>query len=151
MLRKSMAIMTAAMMILSFSVLAGDKMHGKDHKMHGKSEGMHKTFSGTLTCLGCDLKSSGANAQCKAYGHKHALKLEDGTFISFMENDQSTKLIEGGKMHNAEVEIHGVYFGDANMLDVESFNFDDKSFGWCAGHSSMDMCHSKKMGKKAGY
>lgn len=130
---------TLLVMVLVFSVVA----------MAGEN-GKHKTFNGTLSCLGCDLKKSdGAFAQCKVYGHKHALKLKDGRFISFLENDNAADLIKGEKWHGKEVEVHGVFFSSANMLDVETYKVTGKTFGWCAGHKAMDQCHSG-MGKEMG-
>lgn len=106
-------------------------------------KGMKKAFEGTLSCPGCDLKKAeGAHAQCKVYGHTHGLKLEDGKYISFLENDKSAGLIKGEKLHGKKVKVHSVYYGDANLLDVETYEVDGKTYSWCESHGAMDMCHA---------
>ena len=131
MFRKTTALILALAFLLGPSIFAGVK-------------GEHKTFSGTLSCLGCDLKKAvGAHAQCSVYGHTHALKLDDGRYISVMENDNSADLIKGKKWHGKKVKVHGVYLTQANLLDVESFEVEGKSYGWCEKHKRMDQCHVK--------
>jgi len=106
-------------------------------------KGVHKDFEGTLNCIGCDLKKAeGANSQCKIYGHTHGLKLEDGKYISFLENDKSADLIKGEGIHGMNVKVHGVYFSDANLLDVETYEVDGKTYSWCESHGAMDLCHA---------
>ncbi len=114
------------------------------------NKGEQKTLNGTLSCMGCDLKkAAGAHSQCSIYGHKHALKLEDGSYVSFMENDHSETLINAGegKWHGQEVEVSGTYFDKGNVIDVKNFEIKDKAFSWCVGHKNMDQCHTnmKKM------
>lgn len=105
-----------------------------------KTSGEHVTLEGTLVCLACSLKPEGANADCKTFGHTHSLKTDDGKFISFLENKFSSDLINGEKYHNKKVEIHGVYYTNANTLDVESFTVDGKQKTWCANDMAMDGC-----------
>ncbi len=127
-MKKVLLFSVAVLLVVTVSALAGSK-------------GEHKAFKGTLSCLGCDLKKSeGALSQCKIYGHKHAIRLEDGKYISFLENDKSADLIKGDKWHGQDVEVHGTYYKDANVIDVDSFKFGDKSYGWCEAHGAMDMC-----------
>ena len=105
----------------------------------------HVTLQGKLVCLGCDLKTAqGARAACSAYGHKHALKTRDGKYINFLANQYSEDLISGEKYHNKDVELHGIMFADANMLDVESFTVDGQKKGWCGHCNAMDGCPFKK-------
>ncbi len=105
-----------------------------------KTSGEHATLKGTLVCLGCSLKKDGANSECSTFGHKHALKTEDGKFINFLENKFAADLIKGEKYSNKQVEVHGVYFANANSLDVENFSVDSKKKTWCGHCSSMDSC-----------
>jgi len=131
-MRKGLVLNLAILLMVGALAFAGEKVE-------------QKTFKGTLSCMGCDLKvGSGANAQCKVYGHDHALKLEDGSYISFMENDHSEKLIHAadGKWHGKKIEVTGDFFGNANVIDVKSFKTMDKSFSYCSGHKNMDQCHS---------
>ncbi len=127
---KLFLIAAAALFLFAFSAIAGEK-------------GIHKSFNGTLSCAGCDLKmSEGANSQCKVYGHTHSVKLENGKYISFLENDYSVDLLKGSDWHGKKIEVTGIYYADANLLDVESFNVDGKGYSWCKGHNEMDQCHT---------
>lgn len=132
-MRKGFIFALGIMLIFGIFAFAGDK-------------GAQKTFGGTLSCMGCDLKKdAGANSQCKIYGHQHALKMKDGSYVSFMENDHSDLLINAGdgKWHGSEIKVTGTFFNKANVIDVKSFEVKDKTFGWCAGHKNMDQCQSK--------
>ena len=136
-MRKGLILIMAALLMFSLAAMAGKKDE-------------QKTMSGTLSCMGCDLKKAdGAHAQCKIYGHEHALKLEDGSYVSFMENDHSEDLIDAGegKWHGQSIEVSGTYYADGNVIDVEKFKIKDEPYGWCAGHKAMDQCHTnmKKM------
>ncbi|MDH4157495.1 MAG: hypothetical protein OEW00_09510 [candidate division Zixibacteria bacterium] len=104
-------------------------------------------FEGTLVCQACDLKNAeGARAECKTYGHTHALKTSDGHLINFLPNKYAADLMAGEKYHNQKVKVHGVYFANANQLDVETFEVDGKKMGWCEHCSAMDVCMAGKMG-----
>ena len=131
-MRKGLVLNLAILLIIGALAFAGEK-------------GEMKTFKGTLSCMGCDLKmEAGAHSQCKIYGHKHALKLEDGSYVSFLENDHSADLIAAGdgKWHGKNVEVTGTYYKKGNAIDVVSFKTMDKDFSWCEGHNKMDQCHS---------
>ena len=128
-------LLLAALMMMSLSVLAGQD--------RTEQSGEHQTFSGTLVCLGCDLKKAeGARAQCTDFGHKHALKTEDGKYITFLENKYAADLMKG-KHHDQTVEVHGVYFAGANTLDVESFTAGGKKMTWCGHCKAMDACAAR--------
>ena len=130
MFRKAFLTAFVFLFAMSLAAMAGEK-------------GVSKSFKGTLSCMGCDLKKfMGANAQCKIFGHKHALKLADSSFISFLENDHSTDLIKGEDWHNQEVEVNGTYYENANVIDVEDFKIKDGTYGWCKTHEAMDKCAS---------
>ncbi|UCC80309.1 MAG: hypothetical protein JSW64_02825, partial [Candidatus Zixiibacteriota bacterium] len=44
-----------------------------------KAEDKHASFEGKLVCLACTLKNEeGARAECRNFGHTHALQTEDG-------------------------------------------------------------------------
>ena len=98
--------------------------------------------------MGCDLKKAeGANAACSVYGHEHALKKADGSYISLLENDYSKDLIKGEKYHNMDVTLTGVYHKSANVLDVQTFTVDGKKKSWCDHCKAMDGCASKDQEK----
>lgn len=110
-----------------------------------KAEGKHASFEGKLVCLGCTLKGEeGARAECKNFGHTHALKTEDGKFISFLENKYSKDLFKGEKYSGKDIMVHGVYYAGANQLDVDSYKIDDVTMTWCKTHNAMDGCSSHK-------
>jgi hypothetical protein len=129
MLRKSFILSGMLFLALGLLAMAGEKAEVR-------------TFKGTLSCASCELKKDGASAQCRTYGHRHTLKTDDGQYISFLENDNSIDLIKGGNWHNAKVKVSGTYYGQANLLDVDSFTVEGKSYSWCEGHKKMDTCQS---------
>lgn len=105
----------------------------------------HKTFKGKLVCESCDLKQTeGARAACTVFGHKHALKTEDGQYVNFLENQYSKDLINTEKLHNATIKVSGTYFANAHTLDVQSFTVDGKKKAWCEHCSAMDGCMAGK-------
>ena len=149
MFKKIALLSFALIMLFSLSVTADhhntkDKMKAKMNTMKTvKAE--HATVEGTLVCLGCDLKKAeGANAACKVYGHKHALKTKDGRYINFLENQHSEDLVKGEKYHNKEMTVHGIHYANANLLEVENFMVGDKKMTWCGHCSVMDACMAKK-------
>ena len=104
-------------------------------------KGEHTTLTGTLVCTGCDLKKAeGARAACGTYGHTHALKTADGHYVNFLGNDYSADLIKGEKYHNKKITVHGVQYASANLMDVDSYEVDDKKIGWCNHCKAMDGC-----------
>ena len=102
-------------------------------------------FEGKLVCMGCDLKrADGASAACSAYGHKHAVKTSVGRYINFLENKQSEDLVSGEKYHNKHVKVQGVFYANANQLEVKTFEVDGKSMNWCDHCKGMDACMLSK-------
>ena len=133
MIRKTLLLSVAVLLVTSVMVFGGE------HK--AARMGKRADFEGTLVCLGCDLKQAeGARAACKVYGHKHALKTEDGKYVNFLENQYSEDLLKGEKYHNQKMKVSGVYYADANTLDVKSFQVDGKTKAWCGHCKAMDGC-----------
>ena len=151
MLRKVVPFMLMAFAILSLTALAGqyDKAEKGSEALEGsdaaKGEAEHVTLTGTMVCLGRDLhKAESARAACDVYGHRHALKTDDGRYYNILENKYGEALIKGEKYHNKKMEIHGVYFASANQLDVEAFQPEgSKKLSWCDHCKSMDACMAK--------
>ena len=107
-----------------------------------------KTFSGTLTCLACDLKKlEGTNSECEAYGHKHCLRLDNDKYINFLENDHSEALIKGGGRHDTRVTVTGIYNSNSHTVDVQSYVIDGINTVWCEKHRQMDICGDTKSGE----
>lgn len=131
-----------AFMATSAVLFAGDDTEAeKTTKVETATPG---EYSGTLVCLGCSLKSEGAKAQCSDFGHTHALKTDDGKYLTFLPNKFSSDLLAGEKFHNKAVAVHGVYYANANQLDVETYSVDGKSYGWCDHCTDMDGCAMAK-------
>ena len=92
----------------------------------GKSADVAKaravTLSGTLSCLGCDLKKAhGAGAQCSIYGHKHGLKTANGKYYTFLENQKSEPLVKGEALHGKPVQVTGTLFPGSQIIEVMSY------------------------------
>jgi hypothetical protein len=107
-------------------------------------EKVFKRFTGTWSCPVCDAKHlQGNQTECEAQGHKHALKLDDGRFVRFEENERSQALIQGGGRHAARIEIYGFYDEGAKTLDVECYKLDGRWSSWCSQHQRMDHCRGQ--------
>jgi len=79
-------------------------------------------INGKVICLGCTLKKEqGAKAQCSIYGHKNGLQTPDGKIWTFLENDNSAKLINDHGLAGKNVEIKGKKLDNANYIEVESY------------------------------
>jgi hypothetical protein len=78
------------------------------------------------------------------HGHTHALKTTDGKYINFLPNEYSADLLKGEKYSKKKLAVHGIYYANANQLDVESFTVDGKKMGWCNHCSAMDGCAAMK-------
>ncbi|MBN1211294.1 MAG: hypothetical protein JXA92_01845 [candidate division Zixibacteria bacterium] len=148
---KKITLLTFTLTLLFSLNLMADNYDTKDKmkdKMQAKMNSLkaeHVSVEGTLVCLGCDLKQTeGANAACKVYGHRYALKTRDGQYINFLENQYSEDLVKGEKYHNKEIKVHGIYYANADLLEVESFDVDGKEMTWCGHCSAMDACAAKK-------
>ncbi len=138
MIRKGLFLCAVILLAMGASVFAGEK-------------GLTKEFTGTWTCLACDLKKlDGVRAQCEDFGHKHCLRLSDGRYIQFLENDHSIDLIKGGGRHDVELTVRGIYNSKARVIDVESYTIDGVTTTWCAEHGRMDQCswQAKHQGEK---
>ncbi len=129
--------------IIMLSLFAVTVMAGPDNAYKKAETSKETTIKGTMVCLGCELKKGdGANAECKDFGHTHALKTEDGKLVSLLENKFAKDLMSD-KYHGKNVEINGTMFANANILDVQSFSVDGKNKSWCGGCKSMDGCSAK--------
>gem|GEM_PF-1892517 len=100
-----------------------------------------KSFKGTWTCPVCDQKHfKGTQAECEAFNHKHCLKLNDGTYISFLESPRSEGLIVGGGRHETRLEACGLYNAKTHVLDVDAYKIDGLWSTWCEKDQRMDLC-----------
>ena len=103
--------------------------------------GEKRALTGTWTCLSCDLKGldGSDHKQCEDAGHKHCLKLDNGNYVFFLENDRSADIIKGGRKHDVRITVEGTYYPKAHTIDVQSYTIDGRKTAWCDTHHRMDM------------
>jgi len=148
MFKRTFAVLTILALFGALPLMAGDKKVETKASTDKMMKAEHVDLEGTLVCLGCSLKKAeGARASCKTTGHKHALQTADGKYVNFLENQYSADLIGGGKYHNKKMQVHGMYYASADMLDVEAFTVDGSKKGWCGRCNSMDGCAYAKGSK----
>ncbi len=107
-----------AVIAMIASAMATQELKAKDVELTGK-----------LVCLGCELKGAyGAAAQCSAYGHGHAFKVEsvkegkkEFPYYTFLPNDKSKPLADCEAFHGKMVTIKGLVFPGSQILEVRSF------------------------------
>jgi len=100
-----------------------------------------RTFTGTYTCLVCDLqKSEGAHGQCDQFGHTYCLRLDNGRYIMFLHNDHAEDLVKGGGRTNFRMTVTGIYDMQSHTIDVQNYVIDGVKSTWCAEHKRMDNC-----------
>jgi hypothetical protein len=126
--------------IAAFVGMQGVAVAGDYEKAEKEEHAEHVQMEGTLVCLGCTLKGEGARSECSEYGHTHALLVEDDELVLFLPNKYSVGLMEGGELHSKMVAVSGIYYEDANILDVEIYEVDGQKYGWCDHCSAMDGC-----------
>jgi len=94
------------------------------------SQVVQATVKGENVCLGCALKAEkGAAAQCRKYGHRHALKVVSvevggkpmpnfqGWVLHYLDNDQAQDLIQG--RHGKVVAVKGKVYTEERVLEVD--------------------------------
>jgi len=143
MLRKSFALAAAILMISAVTALAcGDNAQKTGSSAMINSEKPQQvTLKGQLVCSTCSLKAQGAHSACSEFGCTQALKTADGRIINLMRNKFSSHLISDKALHNKPVEIAGMFFANANTLDVQSYSVDGgKKMSWCDHCKTMDAC-----------
>ncbi len=95
---------------------------GVGEKVEAITQASPVTLKAKVICLGCALKKEqGAKAQCSIYGHKNALKTEDGRVWTILENDVSKELINSHEYAGKEVEIAGKVFANTQIIEIETF------------------------------
>ena len=106
----------------------------------GQTNTMPRTFTGTYTCIACDLKkTAGAHCQCDIYGHDYGIKLTDGTYIHFLPNDHSVDLVKGGGRTDFQITVTGIYDRSAHTIDVQKYTIDGVETVWSQEHNRMEI------------
>ncbi len=100
-----------------------------------------RTFTGTWTCLSCDIKGLDCSdhRQCDSADHKHCLRLNNGNYIFFLENEKSADLLKGTRKQDVKVTVKGIYYPKARTLDVQSYTIEGLKTAWCYTHQRMEM------------
>jgi hypothetical protein len=102
-----------------------------------------RTLKGTWMCPECaSMKQADTAEQCEAKGHRHALKLDDGQIITFVDSPRAAALIHGGGRDKAKIDVCGFYDAQAKTLDIEAYRIDKLWTSWCDTHGRMDTCRS---------
>lgn len=102
-----------------------------------------RNFNGTWMCPECAaMKQVDSPGQCEAKGHRHALKLDGGQMLTFLDSPRAATLIHGGGRDKVKIQVCGLYDGDTKTLDVDAYRIDDVWSTWCGGHGRMDSCRS---------
>jgi len=95
---------------------------GEEDNVEAVTKATPVTLKAKVICLGCSLKKEqGAKAQCSIYGHKNALKTEDGRVWTILENDVSKELINSHEYAGKEIEIAGKIFSGTQIIEIETF------------------------------
>ncbi len=83
------------------------------------AQAQNAAFKGTLVFLRCDPTDTDATwAECTTYGHRHALKSSDGSYVNLSDNRNSADLIKGEKYLGKTVKVNGAYSTDSNQVDI---------------------------------
>lgn len=90
--------------------------------------------TGQNYCVKCALKEQGANVDCDANGHQHALKVTDirdegGNYVRgfvnktvfYLDNASGKELAGNADLHDKPVTVEGTLFKDERVLDVASY------------------------------
>ena len=102
------------------------------------SEPVKMTFEGKIFCPATDLKNTyGARSACIAFGTRQALRLDDGSYLYFLENRYSTRLINDLSFSNKEVKVFGTFYPSATMIDIDSFLVNDRMMVWSPKENKM--------------
>jgi hypothetical protein len=100
-----------------------------------------KTFTGTWTCLNCSLAGlvNRPTTECEDLGHRHCLRLDNGKYLFFLDNDRGKALIQGGGRPEMKMTVKGAYYPSAQTIDVHSYVIDGKTTSWSEEHQRMEM------------
>jgi hypothetical protein len=102
-----------------------------------------RILAGKWTCPICDSKHMQENqTTCEDQGHAHALKLNNGTMITFVPSNRSTALIHGGGRHSFPIKVAGFYDQKHQTLDVECYEIEGMWTTWCEQEQRMDLCRA---------
>ena len=98
-------------------------------KATAAAEVIEATVEGENFCLGCSLKKEkGAAAQCKQYGHKHALKVTSATaagkelpqmkgwILHYLDTDNAQPFIK--EHHGETLSMAGKVYTDERVFEV---------------------------------
>ncbi len=142
-MKKATLILGCLILLFVSSAIAEEEniYSGKVHNQ--KMTGVERSFKGELICLGCNLKESGARADCKTHGHNIRLKTQNGVFLTILPNQYSDKLLADNSFLHKPIEITGYHFAKANTLDLLSYTIAEKTMSWCVACQKMDDCAQK--------
>jgi len=106
----------------------------QDKTEQPKAKGVYEaTVEGTNFCIGCTLKKrEGAIAQCKIFGHRHALRVAKavdkngkelpevkGRVLHYLDTEKSQDVLKAH--HGEKLTIKGKIYPQERVLEVDSF------------------------------
>jgi YHS domain-containing protein len=106
----------------------------QDKTEQPKAKGVYEaTVEGTNFCIGCTLKKrEGAIAQCKIFGHRHALRVAKavdkngkelpevkGWVLHYLDTEKSQDVLKAH--HGEKLTIKGKIYPQERVLEVDSF------------------------------
>jgi hypothetical protein len=100
-----------------------------------------RTFTGTWTCLNCSLAGlvNRPQAECEDLGHRHCLRLSNGKYLFFLDNNRGKALIQGGGRRDVQMTVKGTYYPSAYTIDVQSYVIEGITTSWNEEHQKMEM------------
>lgn len=118
-----------AALVLPLAVLAED---GKKQKDFTKLE----TVAGTVVCLGCELETQGADAQCTLHArHAQGLKDAEGNLWTFLDNKRGHAMATNAKLRGKEIRVRAWKYEKARYLELWQYEVKDKDswtlWSWC--------------------
>jgi len=79
------------------------------------------TLTGTIVCVCCEMKKSGAHTACKKFGHVYGLKTDNGVLWTIMKNDKGMEIIDHNELIGTRAKITGWFFFNSDYIDLEKF------------------------------
>lgn len=129
-MKKTSLVLAAVAALATISLLGGLALaQGSESKGEEAVKGTKVSVSGTNYCVACTLGKSGAESQCSAVGHMHALKVKEartesgkvlkelsGKTLHYLYNERGKEYAHGH--HGEEVAFHGTLYEPQRILDL---------------------------------
>jgi len=92
---------------------------------YATASGSQATFQGMVVRVDAHNDMPGVKAkECSAHACNYAIKTSDGKVIELQNSEQSNELANVEKYRDKNVKVQGIFYADANKLEVESLELD---------------------------